>query len=179
MKLLSTHRHRVAATVTAVVVTVGGASAAVAVAMAPGSSITPASLVSTSKTGATPATGQGATAHKHGRHHHGGLIARTDHATAEVRIKGQWVTLGLDRGQVTAVSSSAITLMRPDGHPVTIKIDAATKYSGGATSATSVQTGRRATVISDDGTARRIVEAKPGAHHGAAKGSTSAGDTAA
>lgn len=84
-----------------------------------------------------------------------GLYARTDHATVEVKRKGQWVTYDLDRGTVTAVSATSITLARPDGQSVTEAINSETKYKG-VTSAAAIQTGRPALVLSENGTAVRI-----------------------
>ena len=100
-----------------------------------------------------------------------GLYARTDHATLEVKQKGQWVTYDLDRGKVTAVSSTSITLARPDGQSVTVTIDSTTKYKG-VTSATAIRTGRPALVLSENGTAVRIRQVS-------GTGSASAGTTAA
>ena len=84
-----------------------------------------------------------------------GIYARSDHATLEVKQKGQWVTYDLDRGKVTAVSATSITLTRPDGQSVTEAIDANTKFKG-VTSAAAIQTGRPALVLSENGRAVRI-----------------------
>jgi hypothetical protein len=84
-----------------------------------------------------------------------GLLARADHGTLEVKQKGQWVTYQLDRGNVTAVSPTSITLSRPDGQSVTETIDSGTKYKG-VTSEAGIQTGRSALVLSENGTAVRI-----------------------
>lgn len=84
-----------------------------------------------------------------------GLYARADHITLEVRQKGQWVTYDMDRGKVTAVNATSITLARPDGQSVTEAIDSNTKFKGVA-SAAGIQTGRSALVVSENGTAVRI-----------------------
>ncbi len=88
------------------------------------------------------------------------LLQRADHATVEVKVKGQWVTYTLDRGEVTAVSPTSITLTRPDGQIVTDTIGPATKFAGVASEA-SLQADRRALVVSEGGAALRIRQAPP------------------
>jgi hypothetical protein len=149
---LSTRRHRIAAAVTAATLTLGGGAAAVVAATAPASAgtVSPsAALAAATK----PAATQGSVA-RHRRR----LLARTDHAALELKVKGKWVTIDLDRGRVTSVSSTAISLARPDGQSVTLAIDSATKFGHGAT-VTTLKTGVSATVTSENGTARRVVEA--------------------
>jgi hypothetical protein len=94
---------------------------------------------------------------------HRGLLARTDHASLEVRQDGKWVTVDVDRGNVTSASTTSITLSRPDGQSVTLQISSSTKFRGKeATSASALKTGVRAMVISENGTATSITEgAKP------------------
>lgn len=92
------------------------------------------------------------------KHKARGLLGRADHATAEIKVKGQWVTYTLDRGTVTQVSPTSITLHRPDGQSVTDSIDSATKFEG-VSSESAIQTGKRAQVISDGGVALRIRQA--------------------
>ena len=83
------------------------------------------------------------------------LLRRTDHASVEIKVKGQWVTYTVDRGKVTAVSPTAITVARPDGQSVTEAIGPNTKFRG-VTSESAVQTGRPAVVVSEAGTAVAI-----------------------
>lgn len=94
---------------------------------------------------------------------HRGLLSRTDHASLEVRKGGKWVTVDVDRGNVTAASTSSITLNRPDGQSVTLQISSSTKFRGKeASSASALKSGVRAMVISENGTAISITEgAKP------------------
>jgi hypothetical protein len=94
---------------------------------------------------------------------HRSLLERADHATLEVRQKGQWVTITVDRGNVTALTSASITLARPDGQSVTLALGPTTKYRGKeATSAAALKTGLRAEVTSMNGTALSVAEgAKP------------------
>ena len=100
-----------------------------------------------------------------------GLLARADHGTLEIKRKGQWVTYELDRGKVTAVSPTSITLARPDGQTVTEAIDSATKFKG-VSSEAGIQTGRSALVLSENGTAVRV-------RQGSGTGSAGAGTAAA
>jgi branched-subunit amino acid aminotransferase/4-amino-4-deoxychorismate lyase len=149
--VLSNNRRRVAAVATAAAVTVGGGAAAVLALTSGASAGTPAVAAAT--------TGPTHTATAKGHHHHKAktLLQRTDHAAIELRQKGVYVTFDLDRGTVESVSSSAITLLRPDGQTVTEKIDGATHFRG-VTSASGVHTGVKATVISEGGTARRVIQ---------------------
>ena len=162
MRVLPARRHRIAAAVTAATLALGGGTAAVVATTAPGSA--PAASLTAAT---TPTSGTAAATRVHRRR---ALLRRADHATLEVKVKGQWVTLVLDRGKVTAVSSTAITLQRPDGQSVTLQITSATHFNGVASEA-AVRTGVAATVISDNGTARRVAQR---AHPAAAAGQTAA-----
>ena len=150
MTLLPTGKHRLAAVAAAAVVAAGGGTAAVMAAQAPAAP-TGVTLSAARGPGHLPDRDQGGPAPR--RH----LLARADHATFEVKAQGRWVTIDLDRGTVTAVSSTSITLRRPDGVAVTETIAATTHFNGVASAAT-VRTGVRAGVISEDGTARRVVQ---------------------
>lgn len=105
------------------------------------------------------------------------LLERADHATVEVKVKGQWVTYDIDRGKVSAVSPTSITVARPDGQSVTEKIDSSTKYLG-VSGESAIQTGKSAMVVSDQGTALRIRQAA-GARSGGAGSGQSAGTASA
>ncbi len=107
-------------------------------------------------------------AHAHGRPR--SLLQRSDHAVLEIKVKGQWVTYDFDRGRVTAVSPTSITLARPDGQSVTDSIDPATRY-GGVTSEAAIRMGRPATVVSVGGAALRIHQGPPPAGQAAAPAS--------
>ncbi len=113
----------------------------------------------------------------------GSILSRADHATVELKVKGQWVTYSVDRGRVGAVSPTSITIDRPDGHSVTETINSSTKFTG-VSGGGAVQTGRAAMVISENGVAVRIRQATGSAAGGAAKtgsgttGSGVAGTTA-
>jgi hypothetical protein len=71
---------------------------------------------------------------------------------------GKAVSLALDRGEVTAVSSSSITLKRPDNVSVTLKIDAKTKVHA---KDGKINVGDKSGVVSQGGTALAIL-AGPG-----------------
>lgn len=87
------------------------------------------------------------------------LLSGADHATVEIRRDGKWVTVDLDRGNVTAASTSSLTLDRPDGQSVTFRLTSSTKFRGKeATSAPALKTGVRAVVISENGTATTVRE---------------------
>lgn len=89
----------------------------------------------------------------------GGLLSRADHATLETKRNGKWVTVDMDRGNVTAATASSITLNRPDGQSVTLQLLSSTKFGGKeATSASALKTGVRAVVISENGSAISVRE---------------------
>lgn len=127
-----------------------------------GSSSTTSTASALSGSGGSTVAGSTASASAAGgattKHKARGLLGRADHATAEIKVKGQWVTYTLDRGTVTQVSPTSITLHRPDGQSVTDSIDSATKFEG-VSSESAIQTGKRAQVISDGGVALRIRQA--------------------
>jgi len=86
------------------------------------------------------------------------LLDRADHASVEVKVKGQWITYDVDRGKVTAVSPGSITLQRPDGQSVTETLGPDTKYKG-VTSESGIRLARPAMVVSEGGTAVRVRQA--------------------
>jgi hypothetical protein len=86
------------------------------------------------------------------------LLNRADKATVELKVKGAWVTYDVDRGKVTAVSPTSITLALADGTSVTDTISATTKFDG-VSSAAGVTVGRIARVISTTtGAAVRVTQ---------------------
>lgn len=72
------------------------------------------------------------------------------------RTQGQWETIQVDRGKVIAVSADSISLQRPDGPTVTLKVVATTKVKG-AEKVTDLAAGRQVAVVSAGGEARSIV----------------------
>ena len=100
------------------------------------------------------------------------ILRRADHGTVEVKVKGvatgtatgtaaaataTWQTFTFDRGKVTTVTADQITLARPDGVSVTLTITPTTKYRG-VTSWSEITTAKRATVVSQNGTATIIAQ---------------------
>jgi hypothetical protein len=79
---------------------------------------------------------------------HGDVIVRQQNGTGFENVT-------FDRGQVTAVSASSITVKRADGQSVTKSIDGSTKFRG-AQSAADVKTGKGALVVSKGSTATLI-----------------------
>jgi hypothetical protein len=146
---LSTTRRKAAAAVTTAALLAGGGAAAVAANSATASA-------------ASPATHVHKAAHKakDGK----GLLARADHATFEVKLHGKWVTLVLDRGAVTSVSSKAVTLHRPDGDTVTEALSATTKFDKGE-AWSQIEVGHNATVVSESGVARLVFQGKKAKAH--------------
>jgi hypothetical protein len=167
MSFLSTRRHRIAAAFTVAALAAGGGSAAIVIATSPASASTGAVSLSAATQAmptaaaieATPTAAATAAASTPAarRHHRRQLLARADHASLELKVKGHWVTYVLDRGKVTSVSGTAISLARPDGQSVTLTIDPATRF-GRTGSAAAIKTGAEATVISDHGAALRVAQ---------------------
>lgn len=133
------------------------AVAAVAVAAAAGAGGTAYAATGSAPSGASPAASPAAGSSHPGNRPHRALLQRSDHATIEVKVKGQWVTYTLDRGKVTSVSPSSITLARPDGQSVTVAIGPATEFRG-VSSESAIREDHRATVVSDAGTAVRVYQ---------------------
>ena len=93
----------------------------------------------------------------HGRHPGLAILRRADHGTLDVKDKtGKFVTVTFDRGHVTAADAGSVTLQRPDGRTVTVKLTADTKYKG-ISSASAVVVGKPAIVVSDSGGAALLV----------------------
>jgi hypothetical protein len=161
MHFLSTTRQRVGAAAAAVAVA-GGAGAFVLVSGAFASASTP-----------QPAAVTSATAH-HPKLKKHGILAHADYATLQVKRHGQWVTYVLDRGKVTAVTSSQITIARPDGVTVSVALSSSTKYKG-VSGESAVKVGQHASVISVNGSAVRVSQMQ----HQAKSSSTTAALTGA
>lgn len=83
---------------------------------------------------------------------HGDLIVRGQ--------DGQFGNVTFDRGEVTAVNESSITVKRPDGVSVTKQIDGDTRFRG-VDSVGDVETGKPAMVVSKGDTATVIGQRDP------------------
>lgn len=86
------------------------------------------------------------------------LLDRSDHITFEVKVRGHWVTYDLDRGTVSSISATSITLARPDGQSVTEAINPSTHFVG-VSSESSVVVDKKAAVVSLNGVAVSIRQA--------------------
>jgi hypothetical protein len=99
------------------------------------------------------------------RHAKGGLLRRAVRGQVTVRTAKGWVTFEFQRGLVTAVSGSQITVRDPQGHSVTYQVGPTTKVRrlGAASSVAAIQVGDRVLVIADGDppTALRIRDAGP------------------
>jgi hypothetical protein len=89
--------------------------------------------------------------------HRFGPLRRAIHGDVIVRGQGGngFENVTFDRGEVTAVSASSITVKRPDGQSVTKAIDANTKFRG-VQSAGDVKTGKPALVVSKGNAATMV-----------------------
>jgi hypothetical protein len=105
------------------------------------------------------------------------VLRRSVHGDIEVATKNGYVTFEFDRGAVTSISSSQITVLRPDGQSVTEAITGSTRMPVRGVPAK----GQNVVVISVGGNTYRIVDvgafrpagsSSSGAASGAASGST-------
>ncbi len=159
MNLLTNSKRRVAAAIIVGGTLVAGGGAAAYAASASTGSPSTGSISTGSPSTGSPSTGSTSTAPGAARAEHRSVLKRADHASLEVRDQGRWVTINVDRGNVTVASTTSITLARPDGQSVTIALAPSTKYGGKeATSAAALKTGVRVRVTSINGTALRVTE---------------------
>jgi hypothetical protein len=156
LNALSTTRRKAAAAVTTAALLAGGGAAAIAANSATASAATksPASHVAKAHKAKAKAKAKDRK----------GLLARTDHATFEVKLHGKWVTLLLDRGVVTSVSSTAVTLHLPDGNSATETVSATTKFGKDKTWR-EIKAGHDATVVSDNGVALHVLQSQKAKDH--------------
>jgi hypothetical protein len=89
-----------------------------------------------------------------GRAVHGDLIVRNQ--------DGGYVPVTFDRGALESVGSDQLTIARPDGVKVTVKLDGETRYRGVA-SKDELRTGEGALVVSEDGVATMVGQRPDGA----------------
>ena len=164
MRFPSLTKKKMAAVGAGAAILVGGGTAAAFAAT--GGSSTPAPAASP----ASPApSSSSAAAHHHARGL-AGLLDRADLATIEVNKSGSWVTETYQRGRITAVSPTSLTIERADGHSSTVALSSTTHYGGQGASESSLQVGQTVRVVSVDGAATTV---SPG--HAKASGATSSG----
>jgi hypothetical protein len=82
------------------------------------------------------------------------LLQRAEHAEMIVRTKSGFQTIDIDRGTIGSISSTSISLTRPDGVVVTATISSTTKFAG--LTQAQVAVGDKAAVIQSSGTAISI-----------------------
>ena len=109
---------------------------------------------------ATAPPSAAAPAAAHPGHDHGGPLRRAVHGDLIVRTKAGFENVTVDRGKVTAVSATSITIERPDGVSVTKAVTSDTKFKG-VDSAEHVERGKGALVVSKGDTAVLIAQ-RPG-----------------
>jgi len=85
-----------------------------------------------------------------------GRAAHAELVVPKQGAEGQWETVVVDRGKVTAASPASISLQRPDGPTVTVNVGAGTKVKGAAAAA-DLAVGREVVVVAAGGEARSIV----------------------
>jgi hypothetical protein len=149
MKIFNTTRRKVAVGAVGVIAALGIGGTAFAATSSSPSTTPSASTTAASSTSLTAKTAKTGT--------HRALLARADHATIQLKVKGAWVTYTMDIGKVTEVSPTSITLSRPDGQSVTESISLTTKFAG-VSSESAVKVGKAARVLSKNGVALRITQ---------------------
>jgi hypothetical protein len=86
------------------------------------------------------------------------LLHRAAHADLVVKDRsGAWVTVQYDRGTLKATGDHSLTIERPDGKTVTVKVDDATRYRG-IDGFAEVQTGEPLIVVAKDGVATVVAQ---------------------
>jgi hypothetical protein len=93
----------------------------------------------------------------HPGYDHRGPLRRVVHGDLIVRTKDGFENVTVDRGKVTAVSASSITIERPDGVSVTKAVTAETKFRG-VDSVEHVERGKGALVVSKGNNAVLIAQ---------------------
>jgi hypothetical protein len=137
----------------AVLVLVGSLLAGGAYAWAQTSDGSPSAPTPSTSTAAAP-SGQQAPAAAQGKagHRANGILRRVVHGDLIVRGKDGFQNVTYDRGKEDGVSDNTLTITRPDGKKVSVKLTSDTKYKG-VKDASELQAGRPTLVVSKDGDA--------------------------
>ena len=98
-----------------------------------------------------------------------GILRRVVHGDLIVRGKNGFQNVTYDRGKEDGVSDNTLTITRPDGKNVSVKLTSDTKYKG-VKDASELQTGRPTLVVSQNGNALIV-----GQRNGAKNGNAGAG----
>jgi hypothetical protein len=109
----------------AAVVALVGIGGGVAFAISGSGSPMPANTLTAATSTSAPATPKDGPA----KHKHKGLLDRAEHGQVTVRTKTGTEVVDLQRGQVTAVSPTSITVKSADGFTGTYVVDSTTKVS--------------------------------------------------
>jgi hypothetical protein len=111
----------------AAVVALVGIGGGVAFATSGSGSPTPVSSLMAATTATAPASGADTPADGPAERKHHGLLDRTEHGQVTVRTKTGTEVIDLQRGQVTAVSPTSISVKSQDGFSATYVVDSTTK----------------------------------------------------
>jgi len=84
-----------------------------------------------------------------------GILRRVVHGDLVVRGKDGFQNVTYDRGKEDGVSNNTLTITRPDGKQVSVKLTSDTKYRG-VKDASQLQTGKQTVVLSKDGNALMV-----------------------
>ena len=110
---------------------------------------------------AQPASGPGSgPAGRHGGMGRRGVIAHLEHGQLTLRVKGGDRTVDLQRGTVSAVTPTSISVTSPDSFARTYTIDSSTKVRtrSGLASVSAVHKGDNVFVVASAGRALRILD---------------------
>jgi hypothetical protein len=100
-----------------------------------------------------------------------GYLKRVVHGDLIVRGKDGFQNVTYDRGKEDGVSNGTLTITRPDGKKVSVKLTSDTKYKG-VKDASQLQAGKPTLVVSKDGNAL-VVGQRSGDKNGSAAGGQS------
>ncbi|MGH9170028.1 MAG: hypothetical protein ACRD0Z_04040 [Acidimicrobiales bacterium] len=126
---------------------------------------TPPSAKPAPTASSAPAAGNSAPTSGNLRHDAGRLARHTVHATLIVHTGHGYQTIDIDRGTLSTDSSNSISIVRPDGPPVSATITSSTKFRGLAES--KLAKDDRVVLVQGSGHKAIVVWARPPA---AAKG---------
>jgi len=136
-----------------ILVLVGALMAGGAYAWAQTSDTSPSAPTSATSPAGAP-SGQQAPAAQ-GKAGRAGILRRVVHGDLVVRGKDGFQNVTYDRGTEDGVSDNALTITRPDGKKVTVKLTSDTRYSG-VKDASGLQAGKQTLVLSKDGNALMV-----------------------
>lgn len=97
-----------------------------------------------------------------------GILRRVVHGDLVVRGKDGFQNVTYDRGTENGVSDNTLTITRPDGKQVSVKLTSTTRYRG-VKDASQLQTGKQTLVLSKDGNALMVGQ-RSGDKNGSAPG---------